>query len=647
MLETLLDIGNILRTNNPIDTYQYFVETPKTNLEAKRKVQIWEVSVDKDFDFNIDNAKEIFGNVGKYFTFRPKTSESDTTYRYICGDIYYSLRKQQNKKKEITYHEVSAYRTKRQKVIDESSSEKDSQAKYRTEGSKPKSCFEITKPEQLFEFTKGVSEIASFRKTFLNNLDEIENFLYEKSFAIIKENVGITEGGVVLHFNFNFDENGSSWHERENQVKPIKRAITSFFFDRQNDLFVMNKSLHHAIGSHQEDSQFPGFSKSQQFKTRGFTEDEAESLFHSVGFVDKYSKYGVRIDNVRISVLPRGNINKLTAQAILDFFYSDANNFSDRKLDEVTDSEKSFSKVIKRNSEPLLEKLTENVPDSIRQFDLIFVDTSGSAIVDSVEISGVERSFLTHLREKIKNSVSEINAEREKSDVKVLEEFETITVANSFKHILEIPYNNEKKGYDEKKYQSYLLKTLPKIYSNTYYRDSILLNWFVGNTEVWVRNMGVDKAREHFILTKFDWSFLNKIQIEGEIYMKELLESDSYNIGIKLGELCRPISWKKGSFTATHAGMLTRRVSTVSGLLQFILEVEEIMCRNKLATSPRRVLANELVSYVKNLEQKDYDKYFLGFGFFESYFKKLTDDDKVVVDDQDELNDEMEQVSAN
>ena len=205
-----------------------------------------------------------------------------------------------------------------------------------------------------------------------------------------------------------------------------------------------------------------------------------------------------------------------------------------------------------------------------------------------------------------------------------------------------IPYSDNSEGYDEKKYQSYLLKTLPKIYSNTYHRDPILLNWFIENTELWIRRADFDKAREHFVLTRFDWLFLNKIQIEGEQFMKELLESDSYNIGIKLGELCRPISWKKGSFTATHAGMLTRRVSTVQGLLQFILEVEEIMCRNKLATSERRSLANELVGFIKNLEQKEYDKYFLGFGFFESYFKKLTEADKIEVDELDEQSDEME-----
>lgn len=647
MINTLLEIGEVLRIEHPIDTYQYFVETPKTNIEDKRKVQVWSVFVDENFNFNVDNAEEIVGNVGRYFTFRPKTSENDTTYRYICGDIYYSLKKLKNKQKEITYHETSSYRTKKQKIIDENlskevSEERNEKTKYRTEGSKDKSCFEITKIEQLSEFTKDNSEIADFRKCFSRNLEKIEDFLYEKALAILNEDEGILEGGIILHFDFNFDENGRSWFERERQVKSIKKAITKFFFDKQNDLYVMNKSLHHAIGSHQEDAQFPEFNRANQFKTRGFSENEAESIFHAVRFVDKYSSYGVRVGDLRISILPRGNINKLTSQAILDFFTSKDTAFSDRNFDEISVAEKSFSKIIKRNSDPLLEKLTENVPESIRQFDLIFVDTSGQAIIDSVELSGVERSFLTHLREKVKSAVFEINSMRNESKVEVSEEFETITIANSFKHILEIPFDDKKTGYDQKKYQAFLLKTLPKVYSNTYYRDPILLNWLVENTELWIRRTSFEKAREHFILTKFDWLFLNKIQIEGENFMKELIDSNSYNIGIKLGELCRPISWKKGSFTATHAGMLTRRVSTVSGLLQFILEVEEIMCRNKLATSERRSLANELVGFVKNLEQKDYDKYFLGFGFFESYFKKLTEADKIVVDESDEQTYEME-----
>lgn len=657
MLDTLLEIGEVLRKEHPIDTYQYFVETPKTNIDDRRKVQVWLVSVDEDFNFNIDDAKKIVGNAGKYFTFRPKTSENDTTYRYVCGDIYYSLKKKQNKQKEISYYEISAYRTKKKKVVDENSPEKEEKSIYRTEGSKDKSCFEITKIRQMTEFTKGDSEIGNFRKTFAINLEKIEDFLYEKALAVIEENEGIIEGGVVLHFDFHFDKHNRNWFERERQIKPIKKAVTNFFFDEQNDLYVMNKSLHHAISSHQEDTQFPEFNKTNQFKTRGFTEDEAESLFHSLRFVDKYSNQGVRIGNLRISILPRinknkiisegGNLNKIISQAVLDFFTNEENTFSDKNLNEVADREKSFSKIIKRNYDPLLEKLTENVPESIRQFDLIFVDASGQAIVDSVELSGVERSFLTHLRDKVKSAVSEINNEREKSEIEVSKEFETITIANSFRHLLEIPYGGEKKGYDEKKYQSYLLKILPKVYSNTYYRDPILLNWLVENTEVWIRNTDFKKAREHFVLTKFDWLFLNKIQIEGENFMKELLESESYNIGIKLGELCRPISWKKGNFTATHAGMLTRRVSTTQGLLQFVLEVNEIMCRNKLATKERRSLANELVGFVKNLEQKDYDKYFLGFGFFESYFKKITEKDKTVVDDLNEQDDETVENSDN
>lgn len=626
MLETLLDIGEVLRKDNPIDTYRYFIETPNTNNEIGRKVQVWSVSVDEDFNFDIDTAKEIVGNAGRYFTFRFKTFELDPNYRYVCGDIYYSLNKKTDRQKTITYEEYSPYRTSR---------------------SKSKSCFENINKKDLQHFLESESEIIKFRESFSQNLEKVENFLYERAMAILEENEGTKESGIVLHFDFAFDNNGRSWFEREKQVEVIKKAVTKIFFDEQNGLFVMNKSLHHGISSHQEDSQFPNFIRSNQFKTRGFTETEAESLFHAFKFVAKESNYGVRIDNLRISILPRGNLNRLTSQAILDFFTNEDKNFSDKKLDEATDAEKSFSKIIKKPSEPLLVKMTENVPESIRQFDLIFVDMSGSAIVDSVELSGVERSFLTHLREKVKNAVDEINAEREKTEVEVSEKFQALTVANSFKHILEIPYSDDKEGYDEKKYQSYLLKTLPKIYSNTYHRDPILLNWLIENTELWIRRANFDKAREHFILTKFDWMFLNKIQIEGEKFMKELLESDSYNIGIKLGELCRPISWKKGSFTATHAGMLTRRISTVQGLLQFILEVEEIMCRNKLATTSRRNLANELVGFVKNLEQKDYDKYFLGFGFFESYFKKLTDEDKTEVDESIEQNNETEENSEN
>ena len=48
---------------------------------------------------------------------------------------------------------------------------------------------------------------------------------------------------------------------------------------------------------------------------------------------------------------------------------------------------------------------------------------------------------------------------------------------------------------------------------------------------------------------------------------------------------------------------------------------------------------------LKNLEQKNYNKYFLGFGFFESYFKKITEKDKTEVDDLNEQNDETQEIS--
>lgn len=624
MLNTLLDIGEVLRKENPIDTYRYFVEAPKSNLELKipRRVQIWSVALDGNFDFDIKTAKEIVGNVGKYYTFRFKTTEADSYFRYVCGDIYYSLKKNEDRKtKVVTYEEFSPYRTKL---------------------SKSKSCFENVDSKDLKLFLEGDSEIARFRESFAKRLQEVEDFLYEKAIGIFQEHTDTKEAGVVLHFDFVGDENGRNWFERKNIVEPIKRAITKIFFDEQNGKYILNKSLYHATASHQEDSQFPNFDKSNQYKTRGFSQEEAESLFHAIKFV-KDKEFGFSLKDLKVAILPKtdkkdeNGKTKLTSKLLLDFFNSDTNDFSDKHLDANVEAERNLAKIIRRTPDPILEKTTENVAEEITRFDLIFIDTSAgqsSAFIDSVTLSGVEKSLLSQVRDKVKKAAEKIYDDREKSNIKVEDEFEIITIANAFKHILEIPYDDKKKGYDDKKYQSYLLKTLPKVYSNTYYRDTILLNWLIENAEAWIRGRDYEEARKHFILTRFDWKFLNKIQVEGEKYMSDLTKSNDYNIGVRLGELCRPVGYKKRSFTATHAGMLTRRVSTVEELRRFILEVYEILCRNKLATTERRKAANELLEFIKTLQERDYDKFRLGLGFFESYFKQKTKEDEVEEDDE-------------
>jgi hypothetical protein len=622
MLDTLLQIGEVLKIENPVDTYRYFVELPKSNSDLKRKVSVYRVLLNKDFDFTVNSATEIVGNVGTYFRFKFKTSESDSTLKYVCGDIYFSLIKKENKKeKTVSYEENKAYQTGRLKS---------------------KSCFENIKKAELELFLSDDSEIGKFRDAFKKNLEEVENFLYEKAIENFENDKDLKESGVILHFDFSFDDKGENWFEREKIVKPIKNAVTRVFFEEQGGKYVLNKSLYHAVGSHQEDSQFPNFTRSNQYKTRAFSKEQAESLFHSIKFV-KDKDFGFNIKDIKIAVLPKGEKKNLTAKLLLDFFNSNSTDFSDKNLDDVVKAEKTFSRILSRRSDPILDKLTENVPQEITHFDLIFIDTSGQAIIDSVELSGIEKSLLSQIRAKVKASLERTYEERQRIGKKTPEDFETITVANAFKHILEIPFDDKKKGYDEKKYQAYLLKTLPKIYSDTYQRDSILLNWFIENVEIWIRRRKYEDAQEHFIFTRFDWMFLNDIQKEGRKYMSDLIGKDDYNIGVKLGDLCRPVSFKKGSFTATHAGMLTRRVSTVEGLQQFVLEVYEILCRNKLATTERRKTANELLEFIKNLQEKDYDKFRLGLGFFESYFKqKQASDD---LDEEQEAENEEENES--
>ena len=100
-----------------------------------------------------------------------------------------------------------------------------------------------------------------------------------------------------------------------------------------------------------------------------------------------------------------------------------------------------------------------NVAESITQFDFVFSKKGGSAStpdVDMIELSGIERSFLAELSERVKQIREPLREERDSVFPKRPKQFAFLDIRKSFLNILGDVTT------DKKKYQSHLFKVLPQ-----------------------------------------------------------------------------------------------------------------------------------------------------------------------------------------
>lgn len=610
MLETILKIGELLRQgdddeppHSKIKHHRYFIPAPKSDEKNKRVVKRIAVPVNEDFSFNFEKASPINEDDDALYFFRFKTSEQDSSPpRYVIGDIYYARKEDKS--------ECGMYRTS-----DETKN-------------KSKSSFDFDK-DDLRPFLRS-DWIVKFRESFKRQMKDIEAFL-AREIEALEVTESTKERGIFLHFDFN----GKHWYELEG-FEYVIQGIVETFFEGEAQKLTLKKSLYNAISSNQEkaDVQFPNFNRNEQFKTRAFTSHEANNLIYAIRYIGNPT---LRIKSLHLVVLPQGD--KLTRK--------DLEAFASRKnLDDEAQAERTLAR--KNAPDRLLRAVTDDVPPSVTQFDLVFKDTGGKVAIDAVEISGIEKTFLSELSERVKQCRNDVIDQRSEqfAEAEVPDDFKGIGIEESFRHILdgtvfEWKSNGDahvpqpKKLRNESRFQSHLFRVLPQIYAGAYTHDALLLPALVENTEYKIRNGKTNReARDYFNFARFDYFFLTKLQVNGEQTMNELKTSPSYEAGKLLGELARPINFKIGSFSKTHAGMLTRRIADVKSLVALINEISEIMNRHDLATNARRKISSDLMSNVREMTDKDYRKDFFAFGFFESYFKsKVKEDDQTVSDE--------------
>jgi hypothetical protein len=574
MLDTLLQIGKTLRNSETgkIKHHRYIKSAPLP--DKKTRVIYWSVPVNENFEIQFDQKSELINENQreKLFYLGFKSGEADSLVKYIFGDISYGRDKNG---KELGY--------------------------YRMTNEAIKNAFGLS------SFVRGIEDakffdgtiIEKFRKSFEQNIDEIESFLEEQA----KESL------VFLHFDFG----GKSWYEFEDELKEINRKLLEDFLGKQKDFFVLRKYIYKTLIS--SSSSLPSFDSANAYKTRAFeSQDEVMNLLYSL---DYSKKALVSERDIKVIVLPKGA--HLEANHIENFFErgksdepnaTDLLNTANREKTEVEDD--GFS-------ESLFKPILDKVDKSITQYDFIFSKKGGASTpdVDMLELSGIERSFLSQLNERIRQiKQSELLQERAKNyeGKKIPKQFVGYSIKRSLENVL-----GDIKSTKQKKYQNHLFKVLPQIYGGNYFRDDVVIPAFIEKVEFNIRDNS-----PNYELLKYDLYFLVLIRNKnGEMNMKEIEEitsSESYKAGLLLGKMAQPLKFEINSFEKSYVGLLSRRIADKQGLIAFAVFISQKLLLHAPKRGDLREKYLEFTKIVKELKEKDYVKNYCAFGFFESYF---------------------------
>ena len=265
---------------------------------------------------------------------------------------------------------------------------------------------------------------------------------------------------------------------------------------------------------------------------------------------------------MKIVVLPRGE--NLTVDQIERFFGLKSRQEApqNKSHDAIVEDEKKLAKRIGAaalNLDDIFAPLENEAARDIAQFDFIFSKASSSASapdVDMIEISGLERSKLSHVANRISILRRGVEEERKLAFPFLKKELSPLSISFSFLALLGDTTTAKKK------YQAHLFQVLPQIYTETYFRDPVLLPALIQKTEFNLR-----EGSDRFPFLRFDFLFLTHIQIEGETILHKLKESPSYQLGLLLGLLARPLKTRINSFDKNYAGLLSRRIGNVADVM--------------------------------------------------------------------------------
>lgn len=677
-LDTVLKIGNILRNSKEKMSFsKNIVSCPKDEKGC------WPfclcLPVDKDFNIIFDKASIVPENKrNSLFYLKYITSNNDKSFKYIYGDIYYSVKGALgkngsiNEPKECGYYRLAASKsgssfnigTATCKEIysspDFSPEEIKEFKQIRTGLAK-----ELTLIERILKYAPAIikyfeNENVSSFKEYIENEDNLKNICCtinkennKKKLDKLKEAKSdeelllLNSASIFLHFSYE-DSNGNekSWYDFSNTLELVIREMHKKYVDDKNkERLVLKKSLWPTIcsGDDKNDIQFPNFDLENRYKTRVFTESEIEDLFYGDEYAKKNGKK-ISDSKYKLIVLPCGD--NLKAE--------DLKLFQEKRNEPAIVSANEYK-------DDLISSILED-SSTFTSFDFIFAKKERTKADDTylMEISNITLSALNRVNKRNKEIADKVYAERNK-EIKIdklernKEKKEDYSpICNSFRNLLGDVQMNNTTGKAEivasKKYESHILKVLPLIYKEDYYNDPYLLHSFVTNVESATR---LGNGSFWCKILKYDLMFILSIQNNKQNKFMEIINSASFMLGVKIGKMAKPLKKAIGSFEKNYVGLLSRRVSTKDDCIRFISDISQklVMHDGMWAT-----MCAEVCDDLANLSESEYDKDELSFGFLDGYFKYEPTDkkkdfqrrlEKILADysDNEDLKDEVSKLN--
>lgn len=567
MLDTVVNIGRTLRLTEKVQFHQYIRPAHLPN--ERNKFAYFTLPLDENWSIikegfqrleDEDIIKECY-----YLTF--KTSDRDNMVKYVWGDIKYG------KNEKNGYYKL---------------------ANKSGKGIRGQSSFNRAIKEVDY-FSN--SKIERFRKSFEKNLEFIESKLAEltKTYDI-----------VFLHFRLPDFEH---WYQYNIELDKVNERLLEDFTKNISTGIALRKYLYKTIGSAEEDLQIPKFDPENIYKIHLFK--NKEEIFDLLYGIEISKKAKIIIQDIKIIVLPNGN--NLSSNSLIDFFFEKGNI-------EGNENEDSEQKIIlsNRNNDDLFDSILNDSSEDMIKFDFIFSKKAENVPdVDLIEISGIEKSLLSRVADKINDIKNKYEEERIIKYPEPPERYEYLSVRKSYYNILS-DFSLSKKKAKNKKYQHHLFKILPQIYSDTFYNDSFILPIFIQRIEFNIRN-GI----KDFNYLKYDYFFLLEIQKHGDYEMDKMLQDSSYKSGLLLGLMAQPLSRKINSFDKNYVGLLSRRISDLDNLIKFSNFINEKLMIHNVAYPDLQENSIELSKIINSLSESDYNKNYCSFGFFESFYKKF------------------------
>ncbi len=671
MLETVLAIGKAFRDSpDGLKHHRYIKPCPEDT--DKRNIFRLSLPVRDDFSFDFAGLNKISDEniIRKLYYLTFKTSGADALVKYVFGDIYYTIQSG----KEGGYYRLGDPSNK-QKAFRMNSFQRgeedfqdianlyEEQLRENGLSTVDSKRFSINRfhesfkkhyalIERLLRYQSGIAEYFEQSKKgymqdtiseILSNEEKLKVLSAQRIFSEIKQSrtaskswrrlqfdeepdwdviqhsreaINKLNGEAVRELFLHFDFGGKHWYEFTDDLYFLNQKMLADFAEEMNkpEGIVLKKYVYKTLSSAEKDVQFPTFRPEARYRSRIFKNlSEIEDLVYAIDY-SQTALIKIRYSDIKIIVLPKGK--NLTAADFEKFSHRDS-------ATQIQEHEEEISRSNEAESDQLFAPLTQDVAENIIQYDLIFSKQGGmsSPDVDLIELAGIEKSHLQEIDKRIRKIKNKLYDQR-KEEIKG--ELRPLSLTWSFFNLLSVTLKNIDPSKPPKQqpkplYQRHLYKVLPQIYTGTYFQDTVLFPAFIEKTESNVRNELLN-----FNFLKYDFYFLTKIQntkLEGANLMR-IQESPSYQVGLLLGKLARPLRKPIKSFEKSYVGNLSRRISTLTDLIRFKTFIEEKLVIHEKTYPNIREASMQLAEVLREFSER-YDKHECAFGFFESYFAPI------------------------